>query len=63
MGGKKAIDEVKIGAKIWRAMLAAILVVAVSAGASAQIDARALMNAQRNQQRGLDANGMPLDPS
>ena len=43
--------------------LAAVLVIAVSGSVSAQIDARSLMNAQRNQQRGLDANGMPIDPS
>ena len=44
-------------------VLAAVLVIAVSGSVSAQIDARSLMNAQRNQQRGLDANGMPIDPS
>ena len=48
---------------ILRVVLAVVLVVAVGGFASAQVDARALMNAQRNQQRGLDANGMPLDPS
>ena len=48
---------------IWRMVLTAILVVVVAGFASAQIDASALMRAQQNQQRGLDANGMPIDPS
>ena len=48
---------------IWRMVLTAILVVVVAGLASAQIDASALMRAQQNQQRGLDANGMPIDPS
>ena len=37
--------------------------VTVGGFASAQVDASALMRAQQNQQRGLDANGMPIDPS
>ena len=46
-------------ANIWRLVLAAILVVAVGGFASAQVDARALMNAQRQQQQGIGSNGLP----
>ena len=50
-------------AKIWRLVLAAILAVAVNGFASAQVDARAMMEAQRQQQQGLGTNGLPADPS
>ena len=49
----------QIRVNIWRTVAAAILVVAGSCFASAQIDARALMNAQRQQQQGLGVNGLP----
>ena len=49
-------------ARIWRIVLTVAFVMVGVVG-YAQIDARSLMNAQRNQQRGLDANGMPLDQS
>ena len=46
-------------------MLTAIFMVAVGGFASAQLDARALMNAQRQQQNGLGPNGLPAvnDPN
>ena len=45
-------------------VLAAIFVVAVGGFASAQLDARAMMNAQRQQQQGLGPNGLPsTDPA
>ena len=50
-------------AKIWRLAFAAILAVAVNGFASAQVDARAMMEAQRQQQQGVGANGLPADPS
>ena len=49
-------------ARIWR-MVLTVAFVAVGVVGYAQVDASALMRAQQNQQRGLDANGMPLDPS
>ena len=50
---------------IWRMMLTAILMIAVGGTVSAQVDARALMNAQRQQQNGLGPNGLPAtnDPN
>ena len=50
---------------MWRVVLTAILVVAVSGVAHAQLDARSMMNAQRQQQQGLGANGLPgtTDPN
>jgi hypothetical protein len=52
-------------ANIWRLVLAAIFVVAVGGFASAQLNARAMMNAQRQQQQCLGPNGLPgvTDPS
>ena len=44
-------------------MVLTVVFMAMVGSAMAQLDARSMMNAQRNQQRGLDANGMPLDPS
>ena len=46
---------------IVRLVLVAVMMIA-TATAYAQVDARALMNAQRNQQRGLGSNGLP-DPT
>ena len=43
---------------MWRVVLTAIFI-AVGIGAHAQIDARSLMNAQRQQQQGLGPNGLP----
>ena len=49
-------------ANIWRVVLTAIFV-AVGATAYAQLDARSMMNAQRQQQQGLGPNGLPADSS
>ena len=55
----------QVRANILRAVLIATLVIAMGASVSAQIDARSLMNAQRQGQQGLGANGLPgmTDPS